>query len=66
MIRFKAGKFEQWSCSEPWCKSNDRGRTPQGRPSNYCVSDEGLFLERIRKWKSKMDPMWMIRTRRKS
>lgn len=63
MIRFKAGKFEQWCCAE--CPSHDRAKTPQGRPSNYCVGCELKFLKAIAAGKSKMDPMWMIRTRRK-
>lgn len=59
VVRFKAGRFEQWECAE--CKSHDRAVTPQGRPSNFCREHEAGMLTAIRKWKSKKDALWMIR-----
>ena len=60
-IKFKAGKFVQWCCE--WCKSHDRGRSSDGMPSNFCNACEIKFRKCITDWKSKKDPMWMIRSK---
>lgn len=66
-IKFKAGKyvpFKVWTCE--WCPSIIRGRSSDGMPSNFCVACEAKFRKYIQDWKSKKDPMWMIRSKRRT
>ena len=60
-VKFKAGAFIQWTCE--WCPSHDRGKSSDGMPSNFCPECEIKFRKCITDWKSKKDPMWMIRSR---
>jgi hypothetical protein len=59
----KAVPFQIWVCSE--CPSRDRAKRPDGLPSNYCIKCEAKFLKAIAAARSKKDPLWMIRSRRK-
>lgn len=65
-IRFK-GKdipFAIWNCAE--CPSRDRAKRPDGLPSNLCIKCEAKFLAAINSWRSKKDPLWFLKNRRRS
>ncbi len=59
----KAVPFAVWQCQE--CTSRDRAKRPDGLSSNFCVKCEAKFLAAINAHRSKKNPLWFLKARRK-